>query len=68
MEANGFGSCPSEHGTLLKTNKDLLEKTRAMSQVLSEYMSQSASLNMKALLVIIYLYTYILYFYNCMQL
>ncbi|XP_025416785.1 chromosome-associated kinesin KIF4-like [Sipha flava] len=50
MEANGFGSCPPEHNTLLKTNKELLEKTRAMSQVLSEYMTQSASLNMKALL------------------
>jgi preprotein translocase subunit SecF len=58
MEANGFGSCPPEHNTLLKTNKELLEKTRAMSQVLSEYMTQSASLNMKALLVTIYLYLY----------
>lgn len=58
MEANGLGSCPSEHSTLLKTNKDLLEKTRAMSQVLSEYMTQSASLNMKALLVTIYFYFY----------
>uniref|UniRef100_A0A2S2NYZ2 Chromosome-associated kinesin KIF4 n=1 Tax=Schizaphis graminum TaxID=13262 RepID=A0A2S2NYZ2_SCHGA len=50
MEANGFVSCPPEHITLQKTNKDLQEKIRAMSQVLSEYMTQSASLNMKALL------------------
>jgi len=53
MESNGFVSCPPEHITLQKTNKDLQEKMRAMSQVLSEYMTQSASLNMKALLVII---------------
>jgi hypothetical protein len=51
METNGFVSCPPEHITLQKTNKDLQEKIRAMSQVLSEYMTQSASLNMKALLV-----------------
>ncbi|CAI6344212.1 unnamed protein product [Macrosiphum euphorbiae] len=50
METNGFVSCPPEHNTLQKTNKDLQEKIRAMSQVLSEYMTQSASLNMKALL------------------
>lgn len=51
MESNGFVNCPPEHSTLLKTNKELQEKIRATSQVLSEYMSQSASLNMKALLV-----------------
>lgn len=51
MEANGVINCPPEHNTLQKTNKDLQEKVRAMSQVLSEYMTQSASLNMKALLV-----------------
>lgn len=51
METNGFVSCPPEHITLQKANKDLQEKMRAMSQVLSEYMTQSASLNMKALLV-----------------
>ncbi|KAL5244522.1 hypothetical protein ACI65C_011932 [Semiaphis heraclei] len=50
METNGFVSCPPEHITLQKANKDLQEKMRAMSQVLSEYMTQSASLNMKALL------------------
>jgi hypothetical protein len=38
MEANSFGSCPPEHNTLLKTNKELLEKTLAMSQVLSEWL------------------------------
>lgn len=58
MEANGNVNCPPEHSVLQKTNKDLQEKIRAMSQVLSEYMTQSASLNMKALLV----NTYILYF------
>lgn len=51
MEANGVINCPPEHNALQKTNKDLQEKVRAMSQVLSEYMTQSASLNMKALLV-----------------
>jgi len=51
METNGVISCPPEHIALQKTNKDLQEKMRAMSQVLSEYMTQSASLNMKALLV-----------------
>jgi len=61
METNGFVSCPPEHIALQKTNKDLQEKMRAMSQVLSEYMTQSASLNMKALLVNI-LYFIKLYF------
>lgn len=51
MEANGIVNCPPEHESLHKTNKELQEKVRAMSQVLSEYMTQSASLNMKALLV-----------------
>lgn len=62
MEANGFISCPPEHDVLQKTNKDLQEKLRAMSQVLSEYMTQSASLNMKALLVNIKYLFYILSF------
>lgn len=50
MESNGVVNCPPEHDVLQKTNKDLQEKMRAMSQVLREYMTQSASLNMKALL------------------
>lgn len=53
MEANGIVNCPPEHKSLHKTNKELQEKIRAMSQVLREYMTQSASLNMKALLVTI---------------
>lgn len=54
MEGNGNGvvNCPPEHNALQ-------EKLRAMSQVLSEYMTQSASLNMKALLVNIYIMIYI---------
>lgn len=55
MEANGVVICPPEHDVLQKTNKDLQEKMRAMSQVLREYMTQSASLNMKALLASIYI-------------
>lgn len=58
MEANGIVNCPPEHNALQKSNKDLQEKIRAMSQVLSEYMSQSASLNMKALLVDIFLFLF----------
>lgn len=64
MEANGNVNCPPEHSVLQKTNKDLQEKMRAMSQVLSEYMTQSASLNMKALLVNTYLYFCINFYYN----
>lgn len=52
METNGIVNCPPEHSIMQKTIKDLQEKIRSMSQVLSEYMTQSASLNMKALLVI----------------
>lgn len=51
FESNAVVNCPPEHNNLQKTNKDLQEKLRAMSQVLSEYMTQSASLNMKALVV-----------------
>lgn len=51
MEGNGIVNCPPEHNNLQKMNNTLQEKMRAMSQVLSEYMTQSASLNMKALLV-----------------
>lgn len=51
MEANGFAHCSPEHDMLIKTNKDLQEKIRAMSQVLREYMTQTASLNMKAMTV-----------------
>lgn len=66
MEANGVVNCPPEHDVLQKTNKDLQEKMRAMSQVLREYMTQSASLNMKALLVSIYiLYIDIIYVILC---
>jgi len=61
METNGIVNCPPEHNSLQKTNKDLQEKIRAMSQVLSEYMTQSASLNMKALLVNIYIFIYVLF-------
>ncbi|XP_050420539.1 chromosome-associated kinesin KIF4 [Adelges cooleyi] len=50
MEANGVNNCPPEHDNLQKTNKELQDKLRSMSQVLSEYMTQSASLNMKALM------------------
>lgn len=66
METDGFVSCPPEHNNLQKANKDLQEKLRAMSQVLREYMTQSASLNMKALVVIIKCtYLYILFVYYC---
>lgn len=62
IESNGFVNCPPEHNSLQKTNKDLQEKIRAMSQVLSEYMTQSASLNMKALLVSIkYFFVFVFY-------
>ncbi|KAL4085254.1 hypothetical protein QTP88_027113 [Uroleucon formosanum] len=37
METDGFVCCPPEHITLQKTNKDLQEKMRAMSQILSEH-------------------------------
>ncbi|XP_050544001.1 chromosome-associated kinesin KIF4 [Daktulosphaira vitifoliae] len=50
MEANGVTNCPPEHNELQKCVKDYQDKIRSMSQVLSEYMTQSASLNMKALM------------------